>query len=1073
MQAVSQSGSGNVAVQIEGDGNTVTISCGGIVLHLLAKHARRREVRSDQDLLRPETRLLGLVGREAETSSLSAWLDDPRPVLVRGLTGRAGSGKTRLAIELCEVAAARGWQAGFLDSGDLAVFVAAERTAKWPRHLPMLVVVDYAARRARALNAWLHGLARRADPSKPRLRLLLLERHATLGEGWWAELLRLEGSDDSIHDLVDPFEPVPLPPIEAIDQRRALLGGIMAEWCRRNGRPMLAPPPAGADPPFDLRLADPLLPAEPLHLMMAGLVAARHGLGTLLSLGRLDLALEIACWERDRLATLAGERGVNAKLLLHLVAAVTLLRGLDRGELHALIDAERAALPYERDVEGDALAGVLSASLPVDADGQSSRIGHLEPDIIGETFCLLILATNRDLDPEMLIDRCGDRAPARTAQHLILTVHDFARPAAELTTDTTQRSRRPEARLLAGWLGDTNPAVGWLDRLVAGTDDLDRLISIANQMPEHTVLLRKRAMRIYRRIVELLRPVASASSDQRERGLFAQALNNLSISLGALGRREPALAAAEEAVQLYRELAASWPDRFRPGLAMSLITLASRLSDLGQREAALASAEEAMAIQRELAAAQPDAFRPDLAGALNNLANLLSELGRREAALAVAEEAAGLYRELAASWPDRFRPGLATSLITLASRLSNLGRREAALAAAEEAAKLYRELAAARPDAFRPNLAGALNNFANLLSQLGRREAALVAAEEAAGLYRELAAVRPDAFRPDLAGALNNLANLLSELGRREAALVAAEEAAGLYRELATVRPDAFRPDLAMSLNNLASRLSDLGRPQAALVAAEEAVAIRRELAAAQPDAFRPDLASALNNLAPLLSELGRREAALAAVEEAAGLYRELAAAQPDAFRPDLAMSLNNLGNALSELGRRDAALAAAEEAVAVRRELAAARPDAFRPNLSSALSNLANRLSALGRHEAALVAAEEAVAILRELAAALPDALRPNLAMSLAVLARCLGAAQRSTEALAANAEAIAALREPFIAMPRAFERWMLPMVEEYLQRSVAQGIELDEALLEPIMLVLRATMEQGQEDRVGRGEA
>ena len=112
-------------------------------------------------------------------------------------------------------------------------------------------------------------------------------------------------------------------------------------------------------------------------------------------------------------------------------------------------------------------------------------------------------------------------------------------------------------------------------------------------------------------------------------------------------------------------------------------------------------------------------------------------------------------------------------------------------------------------------------------------------------------------------------------------------------------------------------------------------------------------------------------------------------------------------------------------------------------------------------------------MAIYRELAAARPDAFRPDLAMSLAVLARCLGAAQRSTEALAANAEAIAALREPFIAMPRAFERWMLPMVEEYLQRSVAQGIELDEALLEPIMLVLRATMEQGQEDRVGRGEA
>ena len=48
-------------------------------------------------------------------------------------------------------------------------------------------------------------------------------------------------------------------------------------------------------------------------------------------------------------------------------------------------------------------------------------------------------------------------------------------------------------------------------------------------------------------------------------------------------------------------------------LAGSLNTLAARLADLGQREDALAAGEEAVAIYRELAAARPDAFRPDLA----------------------------------------------------------------------------------------------------------------------------------------------------------------------------------------------------------------------------------------------------------------------------------------------------------------------------------------------------------------------------------------------------------------------------------------------------------------------------
>ena len=44
------------------------------------------------------------------------------------------------------------------------------------------------------------------------------------------------------------------------------------------------------------------------------------------------------------------------------------------------------------------------------------------------------------------------------------------------------------------------------------------------------------------------------------------------------------------------------------------------LSALGRREEALEQAQEAVKLYRELAAARPDAFRPDLAGSLNNLA---------------------------------------------------------------------------------------------------------------------------------------------------------------------------------------------------------------------------------------------------------------------------------------------------------------------------------------------------------------------------------------------------------------------------------------------------------------------
>jgi hypothetical protein len=69
------------------------------------------------------------------------------------------------------------------------------------------------------------------------------------------------------------------------------------------------------------------------------------------------------------------------------------------------------------------------------------------------------------------------------------------------------------------------------------------------------------------------------------------------------------------------------PDAFTPDLALSLDNLSGCLSALGRREAALEAIEEAVALYRELACARPDAFTPDLA----------RSLGVRGRALALAD----------------------------------------------------------------------------------------------------------------------------------------------------------------------------------------------------------------------------------------------------------------------------------------------------------------------------------------------------------------------------------------------------------------------------------------------------
>jgi tetratricopeptide (TPR) repeat protein len=241
----------------------------------------------------------------------------------------------------------------------------------------------------------------------------------------------------------------------------------------------------------------------------------------------------------------------------------------------------------------------------------------------------------------------------------------------------------------------------------------------------------------------------------------------------------PSLALAEAHANISRQVLATYPPGTK-GCAQWLNTLAVLLGDLGRREDALAAIDEAVTTYRQLATTRPDAFLPDLAMALNNQSNQLSDLGRREEALAAIDEAVTIRRELAAARPDAFLPNLATALNNQSNRLSDLGRREEALAAIEEAVTTYRQLATTRPDAFLPNLATSLNNQSNRLSGLGRREEALAAIEEAVTIRSQLAIVLPTVFASGYASSLENQAAILSALGREADAQAVRDEATAI-----------------------------------------------------------------------------------------------------------------------------------------------------------------------------------------------------------------------------------------------------------------------------------------------------
>ena len=172
------SGQGSIAAQIVGDNNKLTITVGGTRLVLEQKHlhAGERPPRNERELLMTEWRATTLVGRRLELDLFKTWRDDATLVALRCVTGKAGSGKTRLAIEACEEAARDKWAAGFVSGDELARFHTAENLAQWHSPKPTLVVIDDAAVSITMIKTWLDALARGVPAASKKLRILLIER---------------------------------------------------------------------------------------------------------------------------------------------------------------------------------------------------------------------------------------------------------------------------------------------------------------------------------------------------------------------------------------------------------------------------------------------------------------------------------------------------------------------------------------------------------------------------------------------------------------------------------------------------------------------------------------------------------------------------------------------------------------------------------------------------------------------------------------------------------------------------------------------------------------------------------
>ena len=683
-------------------------------------------------------------------------------ISVAVVTGAGGSGKTRMAAQLCHDLSTIGWYTGFLPSTTEVTDEELAALAKVATEL--LVVVDYAEEARRGLVA---RVVRKLRARESATRIVLTARGA---DTWWEEFYEEAEQDGTV---LSNTLPLPIRGKQDVEADPWFFGRMYRRAVRQFSDML-----NGAVPP-DVEVPEGLGDTALDVVLRAWLAVcgndevAKKDMPTREELYDKVLSIEFTRWRKElKLGDISRDQLRRAAAALSLLAP---------SQDEDAVDDVLSRLPEwsQEHLLRSRFAELLVQSLLRD-DGAESV--SLRPDPVAEHLILAVFGKK----PELL-DRVLPQDPAK--------VPGIDAPDADDSIVTRKLEWGQQAR---------NACV-----TLTRASSLDR---------EAALRLARRALRERPFLWKEALDVALTQG-----GPFAQALTAL-IESGAdlpLGKIDneipvghPALAGA--ALAATRRLADSAEPS--PGQrAYWANRLSIRLSDVGERGEALGVAREAVELYRALAEASPQAYMPDLAGSLNNLAIRLSEVGERGEALVVAREAVDAYQVLAEASPQAYTPDLAASLSNLANCLSSMGDRDRALVVAREAVELYRGLAEASPQAYMPDLAGSLNNLANRLSEVGERGEALVVAREAVELYRGLAEASPQAYTPNLAATLNNLANRLSAVGERNEALEAAREAVELYRALAEDSPQAYTPDLAISLNNLANYLSEVGKLNEAL----------------------------------------------------------------------------------------------------------------------------------------------------------------------------------------------------------------------------------------------------------------
>jgi tetratricopeptide (TPR) repeat protein len=375
-------------------------------------------------------------------------------------------------------------------------------------------------------------------------------------------------------------------------------------------------------------------------------------------------------------------------------------------------------------------------------------------------------------------------------------------------------------------------------------------------------------------------------------------------------------------------------------MGSTLINLGILYDSTGRPKQAEDTSQEAVRLFRDLAATDPR-YQSFVGLILNNLGILYRETHRLKEAEEVLNECL-LLDETLVKRNSSYEPELAVTLQNLSTIYGDMKRLGEEEEVANRALKIFRSMPQSSRAVYDHSLAGVLYNLALLYRDTRRPKEAQHAMQEARLLYRALAQADPIMRGPHLVDALDFLANIHMKAEQPQEAEAIYREELRIQRDMASKNSsEIYQPDvLELTLQAFTDFYLRTGRPKEADKAYEEELKIERELAKSNPKVYQPAIAYALNGMGLLYSEKEPQRAE-EAYQEALQIRRSLSGTDPATYLQFVSNTLNNLGSLYRVTQQFGKAEKAYLEALQIRRQLATRSPRLYKPLVADTLKQL------------------------------------------------------------------------------------------------------------------------------------